>query len=126
MDIGEKIKYVRETRKMKAVELAKATCLTGAYISDLENGVKTSPSIDVIKKIANALDIDPGYFISDKAFLPQQVMEVPDDLYEYMLDKEKLPYIRLAKVIDEQGISPATAEKLLQFLVDAMEKEKGE
>ena len=126
MDIGEKIKYVRKIREMNASELAKAADLSTAYISDLENGVKLSPSIEAVKRIAKALHIDAGYFVSDNAILPQQVMEVPDALYRYMTDKEKLPYIELAKAIDEQGVSPEAAKKLLQFFLNVMEKEKAE
>jgi DNA-binding XRE family transcriptional regulator len=50
------VRIWRERRGLKATELAQATGLTSAYISEIENGKKPG-SIDAFRKLARALGV---------------------------------------------------------------------
>lgn len=54
----KKIKELRKLKGFSQKELAKLTGVSQSYISELEAGIKTNPSIKVIKRIAEVLEID--------------------------------------------------------------------
>ena len=54
--LGERLKFIRETRQMTQTELARHSSLTQATIANLESERK-SPSIETLEKLAAALDI---------------------------------------------------------------------
>lgn len=49
------IKKFRQKRDLTVRELAKLSDLAPGYISDLENGKSTNPTLDTINKISKAL-----------------------------------------------------------------------
>lgn len=55
--LGEVIRKARNERKLTTTELAKMVGLTQGYISHIENNRK-NPSLDIIRKLANTLNID--------------------------------------------------------------------
>ena len=57
MGLGETIKEMREKRNMSKAELARSIEVSPAYITMIENGKKTNPSMDILKKIALVLKI---------------------------------------------------------------------
>ena len=64
MDIGLKIKNLRLTKKLTQKELADRCALTKGYISQLENDL-TSPSIETLKDLLNALGTNFSEFFQD-------------------------------------------------------------
>lgn len=50
------LKSIRKKRNMSIAKLSEKTGITSAYISMLENGKKHNPSLDILKRIAEALD----------------------------------------------------------------------
>lgn len=54
--LSERLKFIRESRKMTQVDLAKLSGLTQSTIANLENGNK-EPSIHSLEALAKALDI---------------------------------------------------------------------
>jgi transcriptional regulator with XRE-family HTH domain len=61
MVIGDKLKELRETKKLSQGDVEKRTGLLRCYISRVENG-HTVPSVDTLEKMAGALEI-PMYRI---------------------------------------------------------------
>jgi len=55
--IGERIAALRRARNISLPDLAKQSGVSKGYLSQLENGIITNPSIDTISKVAQALDI---------------------------------------------------------------------
>jgi transcriptional regulator with XRE-family HTH domain len=51
------IKAQRKAKGMRRIDLAKATKLTPAYITQLETGQRKNPSLDVLKHLAKALGV---------------------------------------------------------------------
>ena len=77
---GFMIKEVREKKNMKKTELAKLVNVSSTYIAQLEKGIRTNPSIDVLVKIAKILDIDITSLVDEKidtieVLTPNQLME---------------------------------------------------
>jgi transcriptional regulator with XRE-family HTH domain len=61
MVIGERLKALREQKKLSQGDIEKKTSLLRCYISRVENG-HTVPSIDTLEKMARALEI-PMYLL---------------------------------------------------------------
>ncbi|HOV14455.1 MAG TPA: XRE family transcriptional regulator [Spirochaetota bacterium] len=61
---GEKIREVREKRKMTMKEVAEKAGLSESLISQIERN-KVSPAIDTLLSILDILDIDMEYVFSD-------------------------------------------------------------
>jgi transcriptional regulator with XRE-family HTH domain len=57
MNIGKKVKELRETRNLNIKRLSELVECTPSLISQLERG-KTDPSISMLKKIAEALNVN--------------------------------------------------------------------
>jgi transcriptional regulator with XRE-family HTH domain len=57
MEIGQKMKELREARKLNVKQLAELVECTPSLISQLERG-KADPSISMLKKIAKALNVN--------------------------------------------------------------------
>ena len=51
------LRELREKAGMSQLELAKKSGVAQGYISDLEGGDKKNPGLDVLKKLARALDV---------------------------------------------------------------------
>ena len=63
--IVDKIRQIRQNRKITLKILAEKTGLTEGYLSKIENS-KSAPPIPTLRRIASALEIDISYF-----FLPE-------------------------------------------------------
>lgn len=60
--LGDNIKLLREARKISLSKLARLADISPGYLSDIEKGNKTSPSIDVLEKLASILDVNVELF----------------------------------------------------------------
>lgn len=124
--LGEKIKRLLKLHKVSASELAKTADVSAAYMSELINGVKDNPTLDVINKIADHLKVDPGYLVTKReALLPQDIPDFPPALMEYIVREDKRPYLDLAKYIDEQSFPPDAVKEWIESMRKMMESETG-
>ncbi|MEG1409003.1 cupin domain-containing protein [Clostridium sp.] len=64
IDIGKKIRELRKSKKYSITELSKDTGLSTGLISQIERNMVV-PSIKVMWKIANILDVNVGYFFDE-------------------------------------------------------------
>ena len=62
-----RIKEVRESVNMTQKELAERSKITPAYLCDLENGKRCNPSVQVLVRIADALQVPINELIGRKA-----------------------------------------------------------
>lgn len=56
--VGEAIRLKREEKNISLISLAKEIGISPGYLSQIENGKKTNPKLDILLKIADSLDID--------------------------------------------------------------------
>ena len=51
------IREIRESKNITAYKLAKETNLSLSYLTELENNKKNNPTLQILCKIASALDV---------------------------------------------------------------------
>ncbi len=83
--LSERLKFIRETRKMTQAELAKQSGLTQATIANLESGRK-DPSIQTLENLARALDIHIATLFSS------------EDVYVFDLKRLRRKYTKADKL----------------------------
>lgn len=66
MNIGMTIRGLRQQRGLSQGDIEKKTGLLRCYLSRVENG-HTVPSLDTLKKIAGALDLQLSEFFAEEA-----------------------------------------------------------
>src|ERR1700686_839890 len=71
MIIGDRLRVMREEKKLSQGDIEKRTGLLRCYISRVENG-HTVPAIETLEKLARALEIPP-YQLSSKAKNPPKL-----------------------------------------------------
>ena len=64
MQIGQRLKTLREEKNFSQGDIEKSTGLLRCYLSRVENG-HTVPSLETLQKIASALDISLSHFFSE-------------------------------------------------------------
>jgi XRE family transcriptional regulator, regulator of sulfur utilization len=62
--IGEKVKHERYAQTMTQAELAKRAGITAAALVKIENN-QSDPHVSTIRKLADALGVEPRYLIGD-------------------------------------------------------------
>lgn len=123
MDFGDKLRSLRELRKLSTTQLSKASGVSQSFISDIENKRRKSPTKDTIEKLAKALRISPMYFFDDDARTPLDIMpNMPVDLKGFVIDLENMPYMKVTKKAKENGISAEMLDSLIDTLSDAKTK----
>jgi transcriptional regulator with XRE-family HTH domain len=55
--LASMIKRQRKAKGIRRIDLARATKLTPAYITQLETGQRKNPSLPVLRRLARALDV---------------------------------------------------------------------
>lgn len=63
--IGEKIKNLRQDKKMSLSELAERAGVAKSYLSSIERNLQTNPSIQFIEKISKVLNVSVNDLIQD-------------------------------------------------------------
>ncbi len=81
MVIGERLKDLREHKRLSQGDVEKRTGLLRCYISRVENG-HTVPSVDTLEKMASALEIPLYRLFTDdaqvqKPNVPRQIIPTP-------------------------------------------------
>ncbi len=56
-EMDGKIKRLRERKGLTQVELAAKARITQPYLAQLESGVRLNPSLDVLRRLAEALGV---------------------------------------------------------------------
>ncbi|MFG6147451.1 helix-turn-helix domain-containing protein [Halobacillus sp. B23F22_1] len=61
--IGDRIQALRKSKRMSIIKLAERTGFAKSYISSIERGVQSNPSIQFVEKVALELDVSVNYLI---------------------------------------------------------------
>jgi transcriptional regulator with XRE-family HTH domain len=77
MVIGERLKGLREQKKMSQGEIEKRTGLLRCYISRVENG-HTIPSVETLEKMARALEVPTYRLFTDDAHVKKPKLPPQD------------------------------------------------
>ena len=112
MDLGEKIKELREDKRISIRELGRRTDVTGMHISNIEKG-KANASPELVTKIADALEANPDELLHLADRVDPEVVDV--------IQKNPMAvpsFLRSAK-----DLSPEEWEKMQSYL-DRMKNQK--
>ena len=74
MNLGKKIRRMRQVRGLTVVTLAKHARVTPGFISQLEYS-QTVPSLQTLQRVADALDVSLAYFLLEESRQPQVVRQ---------------------------------------------------
>jgi len=64
--IGDRVKKIRQERKMSLSELAEQAGVAKSYLSSLERNLQQNPSIQFLEKIAGVLNIPVEHLIHEQ------------------------------------------------------------
>lgn len=95
---GKRLQEIRKGRKKTQAELAEAVGVDPKYISRIESG-SSSPSFEMITKLAAALDLTPDYLFRFAHIETKEALlsTINKKLQTFDLDKVKL----VARIIDD-------------------------
>ncbi len=102
MDFGNRLKQIREEKGIKREDVATKIGTSAAIIGRYERGERT-PSIDIAKNIAEALDVSLDYLVGDTSVL--------------LKDKKMLYRLEVL-----QKVNPAYKDRIL-YMLDLMLKD---
>lgn len=128
MNLNEKIKFYRQKKKISQRELGRRINKTGQLISSIERG-ETTPSMDTIKKISDALEIPLDFFFEEDISFSKKIidsLELPilkkvgfGDTLEILSQDLNIDYKSLEECIKfNSELSIDIQEKLLKALAD--------
>jgi transcriptional regulator with XRE-family HTH domain len=120
MVIGDRLRELRETKKMSQGDIEKRTGLLRCYISRVENG-HTVPAIETLEKLARALEI-PLYQLFYDGERPPEVANLPkrktsDDIAWGSSGKNAVFLQKLRKCLSK---SAETDRKLIMVMAQKM------
>ncbi|MFD1607802.1 helix-turn-helix domain-containing protein [Oceanobacillus luteolus] len=108
--IGEKIKKLRQEKRMSISELAERAGVAKSYLSSIERNLQTNPSIQFIEKISQVLDVSVNDIINDN-----------NSILESDLDSE---WMKIVKEAMESGVSKEQFREYLEFTKWRQEQDK--
>ncbi|MEZ4261971.1 MAG: helix-turn-helix transcriptional regulator [Polyangiaceae bacterium] len=73
------MKALREAQGMTLTELAEGCGLSKGYLSTIESGAGANPTLDVLIKIAAALDVTVGELVGQPKRQARMALDVPDE-----------------------------------------------
>lgn len=105
--IGKNIYEIRKRRGLTLTELAERAGIAKSYLSNIERNLNQNPSINVIEKISNVLQVDLKTLLS---------FDTSAQAENSTLDSD---WIELAKELKDSGLDKADIEEyktLIEFI----------
>jgi len=91
VNVGERVKSVREQRHLSLQDISQRTDLSVALLEGIENG-SVAPPLGTVIKLAKALDLKMGYFISGEEDRPYTIVRKGDRKVVSRYDSKKGAY----------------------------------
>jgi len=86
--VGEIIRAKREEENITLSDLAKELDISPGYLSQIENGVKKNPNLEILLKIINRLDIDLSMLLGIESREENYLVKIPS-LLKLTLAKDR-------------------------------------
>ncbi|MBP7175488.1 MAG: helix-turn-helix transcriptional regulator [Thermoclostridium sp.] len=86
--VGEIIRAKREENNISLVSFAQELDISPGYLSQIENGVKKNPNLDILLKIIRRLDIDLAMLLGVEANEENYLVKIPS-LLKLILARER-------------------------------------
>ncbi|MCF8084899.1 MAG: cupin domain-containing protein [Deltaproteobacteria bacterium] len=91
VNVGERVRKVRESRNLSLTDISQRTGLDTALLEQIEQS-RVAPPLGTVIKLAKALDLKMGYFISGEESLPYTVVRRDDRKIISRYDSQKAQY----------------------------------
>jgi len=91
VNVGERVKAVREKRNLSLQDISQRTDLSVSLLEQIENGT-VAPPLGTVIKLAKALDLKMGYFISGEEDRPYTIVRKTDRKVVSRYDSKKGEY----------------------------------
>jgi transcriptional regulator with XRE-family HTH domain len=93
MNLGDKIRQLREDASLTQGQLAAASSVSQGYLSQLENGEVKNPSAAVLLRVAQAIDIDPDELFEAAGYPTVRTLRQIYKGYESTIDASLLHFL---------------------------------
>ena len=117
MNLGEKIRQLREDTGLTQGQLAAGSSVSQGYLSQLENGEVKNPSAAVLLRVAHAIKVDADELFEAAGYPTVRTLKEIYQGYESTIDASLLTY--LARL-------PRDRQRRLLLLLEGMEQILGE
>ncbi|HSU80410.1 MAG TPA: helix-turn-helix domain-containing protein [Candidatus Angelobacter sp.] len=105
--LGAKIKKLRESKGLSLSECAERASVAKSYLSTIERGLRSNPSIQFIEKIADVLNVSVTSLINDETTLEETLAKANQELDKDWLD--------LVKEAMDSGIEKNEFKEFLEY-----------
>ncbi len=102
MVIGDRLKALREQKKMSQGDIEKRTGLLRCYISRVEND-HTVPSVDTLEKLARALEVPMYRLFTDEAHVTKPNLPAESILSRTVSSKQEREHRAFAKLFSRMN-----------------------
>jgi transcriptional regulator with XRE-family HTH domain len=90
MSLAENIKRLRQTKQLSQPALAEKAHVSKGYVYMLESGEMTNPTLDMLLKIAEALDTTIAELIDQPRVAPVDTeADIPDSLVRFIRQRRR-------------------------------------
>jgi transcriptional regulator with XRE-family HTH domain len=86
--IGRRIRAYRQVGDLSLNALSERAKVSKGYLSQLENGSASNPSIDTLSRIASALQLSVEELVSDPRPAGQESRRMPKGLADFVAERE--------------------------------------
>ena len=119
MTIGERIRQLREERKISQTELAEAAETTKQNLYKYENGIITNSPTDNIEKMAKKLSVSPAYLMGwkEEALNRKDEADIADAMERFI---EQLSTAKEALMFDGEPLDDESRDLLLASLENSL------
>lgn len=119
MDFNKnRLRELRLSRNLTMQAVADGLGCKVPYVSALERGVKAHPQKKTIQKLADFFKVDPSYFATPETVIFQNITYLSDDIKDFVLKEENIPYLQLATQLKEAGISLDKLQNIIHVIKD--------
>lgn len=115
--LGEKIRQLRESKNMKAKDVAEKAKISAASLSYIESGTN-NPTVETLERILNALGVPLGNFFND-SYTDQSM---PVDITQFSIDPNNHDLIRTVQGLHASGYSNELIQAWLDNLKTSLEE----
>ncbi len=123
MNIGSNLRVIREKKKIGVNALARISKVNSGYISAIERGEKNNPTMDIINKLASALNVNAEELLKEHKEISQKSFS-----YENLKTVEDVMKFALNQPVIEDhnqlSIGDLSEDEINQFTKDVIEQMK--
>lgn len=111
---GQTIRQLRKEKRLTQKEVAKKVDIDVTYLSKIENGKLDPPAHDKIKKLAEILEVDSDFLITEADKVPEDIVD--------MIPKTSTKIPKLLR--EGKNLSDEDWDKVHEYIKDLKRKEE--